>query len=386
MRRFQALDGLRGISAMLFHLPVAFNLFGRPLVRESYIFVDFFFVLSGFVISHAYEGRLANWSDGVQFIVRRIGRLWPLHLATLAALVLFECLLALGGQWGLDVRPAFTGEKSPALLLPNALVLHGWMPLVMSWNAPSWSISAEFLAYLVFAAVALLARRHLMAVTAGLLALAWFVSLSVAPDDAMYAGLPGLRAVCGFFAGALVQAVFAKAGRPNWSKTLGTILEIGAVIVVLAFLSISRKELIPWAMPVFAATNYIYAAERGALSHWLTSAPLQMLGRLSYSIYLTHAGLIAVWFAIVRLSGPLLGADFTTPTQSRFPWVHSVDWDLIDFGNAWVNDLCVLVFAGVVLGVSRLTWRYVEGPGQRTTAQLLTRGGASRSVSPAPAE
>jgi peptidoglycan/LPS O-acetylase OafA/YrhL len=54
MVRFGALDGLRGISAVavaLLHLPVAFHLFGSPVVREAYVFVDFFFVLSGFVIA-----------------------------------------------------------------------------------------------------------------------------------------------------------------------------------------------------------------------------------------------------------------------------------------------------------------------------------------------
>jgi peptidoglycan/LPS O-acetylase OafA/YrhL len=56
-------------------------------VAHSSLFVDFFFVLSGFVISHAYMDRLSRASDVIRFRLRRIGGLWPLHVAVLAALV-----------------------------------------------------------------------------------------------------------------------------------------------------------------------------------------------------------------------------------------------------------------------------------------------------------
>src|SRR5690606_39116617 len=117
MARFAALDGLRGISAVavaFFHLPLAFHLFGSPLVREAYIFVDFFFVLSGFVIAHAYGARLTGGAELGDFLVRRIGRLWPLHLATLGALVALEAIrYLLAARFGFEVRPPFAGETSP---------------------------------------------------------------------------------------------------------------------------------------------------------------------------------------------------------------------------------------------------------------------------------
>ena len=56
-------------------------------IRHSYLFVDFFFVLSGFVIAHAYGDRLKSPLEVWQFIVRRFGRVWPLHIAVLAAFI-----------------------------------------------------------------------------------------------------------------------------------------------------------------------------------------------------------------------------------------------------------------------------------------------------------
>ena len=94
MNRFAALDGLRGVSAIavvLFHLPLAMHAYGSPLVREAYIFVDFFFVLSGFVIAHAYAARIETVASVGDFLLRRVARRWPLHLATLAGLVVLEC-------------------------------------------------------------------------------------------------------------------------------------------------------------------------------------------------------------------------------------------------------------------------------------------------------
>jgi peptidoglycan/LPS O-acetylase OafA/YrhL len=93
--RFVALDSWRGICALLVAIH---NLnFGSWLpqvafVAHSTLFVDFFFVLSGFVISHAYLDKLACPRNVSRFILRRIGRLWPLHAATLAALVGFAAL------------------------------------------------------------------------------------------------------------------------------------------------------------------------------------------------------------------------------------------------------------------------------------------------------
>ncbi len=81
--RFEALDGWRGVCAclvVLFHFNGYSPIYTAPLVRNSYLFVDFFFVLSGFVIAWNYGTRLGSWPEVRRFLVLRLGRVYPLHL------------------------------------------------------------------------------------------------------------------------------------------------------------------------------------------------------------------------------------------------------------------------------------------------------------------
>src|ERR1700743_2555768 len=91
--RFRALDGWRGLCALLVaahHIAAPGCLYWQPLIRNAWLFVDFFFVLSGFVIAHAYGDRLEKTPQIKDFVLRRIGRLWPLHVAVLLGFVALE--------------------------------------------------------------------------------------------------------------------------------------------------------------------------------------------------------------------------------------------------------------------------------------------------------
>ena len=84
--RFHTLDSWRGICALfvaLMHLPVLSHFYAEPFFRNSYLFVDFFFVLSGFVITFSYGDKIVDWRSAGKFMVRRIGRIWPLHMVML---------------------------------------------------------------------------------------------------------------------------------------------------------------------------------------------------------------------------------------------------------------------------------------------------------------
>lgn len=145
MQRINKLDGLRGLFALfvvLFH----FNKNNAPLfivdnffVRESYIFVDFFFILSGYVISLTYDQRLRSGADFLKFIKKRFIRLYPL--------LLFSTLM----YWGF-VHPQF--DKRNILLALDTLLLTNATPILGSgigMNYPSWSISSEMISYLFLA-------------------------------------------------------------------------------------------------------------------------------------------------------------------------------------------------------------------------------------------
>src|SRR5690349_3198982 len=126
--RFRVLDGWRGACALLvalFHLDAYWHFYDGLFVRNAWLFVDFFFVLSGFVISHAYRGRLATWHDARSFAIRRIGRLWPLHMAVLTFFVLLELLklaIVKSGHVGSDSL-AFTDTKAFDAIAANIVLI-----------------------------------------------------------------------------------------------------------------------------------------------------------------------------------------------------------------------------------------------------------------------
>jgi peptidoglycan/LPS O-acetylase OafA/YrhL len=141
-----------------------------PLVEKGYLGVELFFVLSGFILCHVYlqaagEGRL----DYGGFLWARLARIYPLHLATIAGLGL---MLVAAGAAGLQVDKSVLAWTS---LPANLSLTQAWgLAPEAGWNHPSWSISAEWFAYLnfpVFAAVAWRLRARPYAAAAGALAL-----------------------------------------------------------------------------------------------------------------------------------------------------------------------------------------------------------------------
>src|SRR5262249_54321506 len=143
-------------------------------------FVDFFFVLSGFVIAANYQQRLLDGFGMGRFLLLRLGRLYPLHFAMLALFVGLELLKLLRRElvpaelWSLNpVAPLSTPEQAPPTIVANLLLVQSLHLFDFStWNVPSWSISTEFYTYVVFAACLIALRRHAwvalaLALTAG---------------------------------------------------------------------------------------------------------------------------------------------------------------------------------------------------------------------------
>src|SRR5438045_8537170 len=100
MGRFVVLDSWRGIAACLvalFHLDAYSHLYDVPFLRNSWLFVDFFFVLSGFVIAANYQQRLLEGFGIGRFLLLRLGRLYPLPFAMLALVIAVELLKVLNG-------------------------------------------------------------------------------------------------------------------------------------------------------------------------------------------------------------------------------------------------------------------------------------------------
>jgi peptidoglycan/LPS O-acetylase OafA/YrhL len=360
--RFLALDSWRGICALFVaahHIETQGWLFWQPLVRDAWLFVDFFFVLSGFVIAHAYSERLTTATATRIFILRRFARLWPLHAAVLAAMIALELLRLLASGGAHDAHVPFTGEHAPAAILSNFLLLQAFgLHDGETWNGPAWSISVEFYTYILFAlfCVALRSGRA-RALGAIVLAVAAASALAAFSEHGMRDTYqwPIFRCLFGFFSGTLAYALF-RSGRTH--ALAGTPAEFLAVAAVIAFITFApgRGALAFLAPPLFAGAIIVFAAEKGFFSRQLAGPLPLALGRWSYSIYMCHMLVISLAFGVLH------GADLVMGTS----WLHrSGEAVRIDSGSASGNDaLMLLILASVVL-VSAATYRMIEIPGRR---------------------
>jgi peptidoglycan/LPS O-acetylase OafA/YrhL len=366
--RFRALEGWRGICALLVaahHVEAHGWLYWQPLIRNAWLFVDFFFVLSGFVIAHAYGARLAKPHDIRVFVVRRLGRLWPLHAAVLIALVALELAhLIIGQAHALTAdRSAFGAGRAPFALVTNLFLLQAFgLHDVETWNGPAWSISVEFYTYLVFAAVCFAVPRPRLRLglyaalsVLGVLVLARFSAYGMRETFHW----PFFRCLYGFFLGALAYAVW-RGGIARWLS--GTVAEVAALAAVAAFLTYipGNRTLEYLATPLFTVAVFVFAADAGVISRALVTRPAAALGRWSYSIYMVHTLALAALFSAVEAVRP--GLLLRAPDGGA----------MFAPGSATADDLALLLVLAAVVAFSALTWHWIERPGQRLFGRLLS--------------
>src|SRR5450432_578292 len=153
------LTPMRGIAALLtviFHIdlfmggalvhPTATSILGR-----MYLMVDFFFILSGFIMCYVYGNRFTGRvgkTDFKKFTIARFSRVYPLHFVTLVFTII---MLFIFGLLGVPKNPILQVNNNAYSVLTNLLLLHSmnfhnWF----TWVHASWSISTEWWAYMIF--------------------------------------------------------------------------------------------------------------------------------------------------------------------------------------------------------------------------------------------
>jgi peptidoglycan/LPS O-acetylase OafA/YrhL len=355
--RFENLDALRGICALfvaLFHFPANGLLASNALVRNAYLFVDYFFVLSGFVIAFSYGDRLRAGEISLgRFIGLRLGRIYPLHLAVLAVFVLLQLLLLVPGLAGLSDRAPFTGPYSPVSLVHNLLLLQAFgLDPGLTWNGPSWSIAAEVWSYALFGLMLATrpGRPALLAAMLSAAALIWLFarrsSIEVASDFGF------VRCVYGFGLGFVTFELFRR--RPHRT---GTAVEIAVIAAIAIFVSLASGRLTFAAPPLFALSIYLLAGGKGGVSGLLRRRAFQFLGMVSYSIYMIHDLLEARLMQALRLFAH--GLTQRTPNG------------VVISMNPLLADLLTLAMLGLVVAASYGTYRLVEQPGRELTRRWL---------------
>lgn len=369
---YAALDSWRGICACmvaLSHVIAVGQTTSWPLIRHSYLFVDFFFVLSGFIIFENYFDRIKKGFGISRFMFLRFGRLYPLHLFMLSLFVIAE-LSKLGASETIVAgsRAAFTGVNSTTALVWQLFLLNA-MSLTEfdTWNIPSWSIGAEFYTYLVFALILRWSGNSttvcIVSIVLGAAVVLW---LSDHPTMNFSHDFGLIRCIMGFGIGALCSRFQQRQGARSLGAAASTTSsEIVILAATILFVIYSGGDRLSFLAPVvFAAAVLIFAQEAGAVSRMLRTRPFRFLGMLSYSIYMTHVFVLSALAEMVRSSEQFFG----------FPMTTMIDLDqtrVIAFGaRSWQGNIAPFLTLIPVVLVSFAAYRLVEVPARRWSRQL----------------
>lgn len=323
--RLARLDGLRGIAAcgvaFTYH---AWNLFHEnaitvtnPVVDwlhwSGWLFVDMFFVLSGYIFAHVYLGRglLKNGRELADFGVARFARLYPLHLLML--------LVTAALFW---TKPENTAVAFGAhLLMLQALVT----PVAQTFDGPTWSLSVEAACYLLFAMGAASGPRGLRLVTGFAIVLGVAMILMHPAPYGPFARDNFPRGLLGFFIGQVLWHQRSRLARvPGWVLA-------GLIVAGFAIPPTWVGAILPVAVLAFPAMLVL-----GLRVPALASRPLVWLGDRSYAIYLIHVPLRDL---MLELHGP--------------------------FGGGMQVALVWIGFVAATLVLADLSLRFIENPARR---------------------
>jgi peptidoglycan/LPS O-acetylase OafA/YrhL len=321
--RYEILDGLRGVAALMVVIFHCFEtyvpVFGTQIVNHGYLAVDFFFVLSGFVIGYAYDdrwGKMTTWG----FFKRRLTRLHPMVIAgTLIGAALFffagaafpETLKVPAWKFALCLVMGLL-----ILPCPNSLDIRGWGEL-NSFNGPQWTLTFEYIGNILYAFI--LRRLPKIALAILCVCCAFFTldltmnwdvfglfpegtnytvigGWSLTPDQ-IYVGFS--RLLYPFLCGLLISRILP--GRRTESNPSGSPIHLKggfwwcslALIVIFSIPLIGKERGVAdglyQAICILLVFPLVVLTGAGSVTtHKKSTAICKWLGNISYPIYITH--------------------------------------------------------------------------------------------------
>jgi peptidoglycan/LPS O-acetylase OafA/YrhL len=311
--RYETLDALRGVAALavvVYHLR-AFHLTPN-LVPSAHLAVDFFFVLSGFVVAHAYGEALVGQMSWLDFARRRITRLMP--MASLGAALGLAVLLLkwrlfpatepplanilISGMLNLFILPSFIG---------NTIYEHGIFP----GDGPLWSLFFELAVNLIWGWIGVRLTTRQLGVVVAASAL-WVVVLALRHGSAAMGVGPetfwggAARASFGFTLGVLLYRVRGSLVVPAWPwGPLACAATLGVAFTGPAWFAFGAVQDLVWdlAWMLVALPIVVVVGAGQAGDGWLS----KRLGELSYPVYALHWPCLVVLVGLRQKLLPSLG-------------------------------------------------------------------------------
>jgi peptidoglycan/LPS O-acetylase OafA/YrhL len=372
----KALSGARAIGAVMivlyhfcnahYYVPFA-QVFGPP-VMKGYLWVEFFFALSGFILVHVYAGRRLNYGA---FLKARLARLYPIHLATLLSLLALMLVVnALAARYGFP--SIYIGPHAPTntagSFVASLFLVQSWGFIHdLTWNTASWFVSVEFFLCLIFPLFLVVARggmaRGLVLIAGGatwLVLLGW--NSGVGLDITFNNGL--FRGMADFSIGAGLALIFAQLKDRAIPERIHSLIQAGVLVVVIAATYFSGPRhsrgdimlglaLIALILPL--------AFDKGFLARLFQTRPFQILGGWSYAIYMGQT----FWMQMVRQIDPMLtGFSHTSVFGIRFSAI------------SWYAEPVIVLAICILWGA--LMTALVERPAYRLIRRLEASNGTGR--------
>ncbi|WP_428328991.1 acyltransferase family protein [Mucilaginibacter sp.] len=321
---YEILDGLRGVAAIIvvtFHIfetNSGGNRFGQ-FINHGYLAVDFFFLLSGFVVAYAYDdrwGKMTQWD----FYKRRLIRLQPMVIMGSligAALFYFQ-----GGA----AFPLIDGTPVWKMLLvmllgftmiplPVSMDIRGWQEM-HPLNGPAWSLFFEYVANILYALIIRKFSKLVLSIFVVLSALLLINYLVTGPQGDVIGGwsidktqlyIGFARLLYPFFAGVLL----CRLGKLIHIKNAFAVCSV-LIVIVLFFPRLGGPEHL-WMNGIYEAFSIIVIfplivaiGAGGSITGKFSAKVCTFLGNISYPIYITHYPLIYVYTAWVTKNKPTM--------------------------------------------------------------------------------
>lgn len=298
--RITKLDGLRGLFSLMVvfhHLNLSVlpqSVYSNFMIRESRCFVDFFFVLSGFVIAANYNDHLNGINSFWIYLKKRFFRLYPLLLFT--TLIFFTVQIL-----GKNFFPNYINPRASNLelfqLSLDTLFFTNSTPILgtqLGMNYPSWSISSEMISYIIFGIVSIYGiGKRKFSLVVGLIVCAFI--FSIYKQEYFFSGSFGfVRGLICFNMGYLVYRASQKELVIN--KYLEFLIPalLPLIFYQLNVLQGAQRALFAlFTVPFFFSIAILILLKTdGLISRILDTRPFQFLGKISYSVYLNHTLLI----------------------------------------------------------------------------------------------
>ena len=352
----ESLRGIAAISVALFHA-LHYNSIIKNIgfIKNSGLMVDFFFVLSGFVIAYSYAKKLNSYKELLIFQIKRFLRLYPLHFLTLIIFVIIEILKYYAqtkfGFVSLNDRSINDGQA----FLHNIFLTHSFFIEDLSFNGQSWSISTEFYTYLIFGFLLVSFRNNkfmfmisfFIIFMASLIGVYSIHSPTFISPDNVTNGIGGIsRCIYCFFMGAIIYFIYQ-----SKRFTVAPIWQYIVLIATVWYVSGDFSYQFILAPIFFSFLIFIFLnSGKSLLKYYLNNQFLIYLGTISYGIYMIHG---FVWWCINRVLVNIFNNPYECSEIIKACEIET---------SSFVGNLSLIFGLIVIYFLSVLSYKYVEMP------------------------